>query len=247
MAHLYDAPDTPHLARDNRQGIKDRTLAGRLAEYDAVNWGRRDFLDEMHAITSSGGVLSKAQAEAADNALAHWQTARLRARPLDINALPPGHDPEVWALAVLWNQAAEYHDRHSPSPRFTYAMLVERIKQSNIRANYRLVPEGKSADGRRIPARPGWEDRQEGPGWQRCVAAMIRYHWEHYAPARDTGTGQALRDFTDRQEWESLRDTVTGRAVNRALGDPREWPRPGPRPVSPEERQRNQQRRRRRG
>ena len=243
MAHTYDTPASDS-ARRNRSRSNKPAVLDRLRYYDSVDHGRRDFLEDMLAIVNAGGVLTPAQETASVQVLAQWEASLNRARPIDLDALPPFHDPDVWALAIIWRDKAVASGRDDVySARFIYSLLVNRIELSHIRSNYRLVPARKSGD-RNIPARPGWGDTDAGPGWQRCISAMITYYWKNYSRRAGTGT-DLLRDFCDRKEFEALRDTVTRQAINKALGDPREWPKSRPRPVSPEERKRNQQRGRR--
>ena len=248
MSHIYDLPPSDSARKNSgggnkpRRGNKPAVLDG-LNHYASMTWSRRYYLDEMLNLVSAGGILTPSQEKETVSALAHWERS-FNEGPLDLDAVPPFHDPDVWALAIIWRDKAVASGRDDAySARFIYSLLVNRIELSHIRSNYRLVPAHKAGD-RNIPARPGWGDTDAGPGWQRCISAMITYYWKNYSRRAGTGT-DLLRDFCDRKEFEALRDTVTRQAINKALGDPREWPKSRPRPVSPEERKRNQQRGRR--
>ena len=237
-----DIPTPATLARKKRKEVNKPEVISGLDNYDSVNWGRREFLEDMLQLTRDGVVLSPNQAASVLQGLAKWQVSLNRALPVNLEALPPFHDPQVWFLALEWKHEAEARDLDGGPARYIYALLLDRIEKSNIRSNYQPVPASKSPDGsRNIASRPGWADRDNIPGWIRCVREMIEYYWVNYSPAwRNKAGMNILREFTDRQEFEALRDTVTRKALDYTLTPAVE------RQVSPEERKRNQQRRRRR-
>jgi hypothetical protein len=145
--------------------------------------------------------------------------AGLIIRDSDEFAMPDGHDPLVWALAIQWHERARGRGK---GPRYIYRAIETKIASTHLRGNYGPdLAKGK----------PGWADTAEGPGWYRCVTDMIARYWK--APLLDPD--EALNEFTG--SWKELRDKCTRHRLSVQLKASAHVV--VPRPVDPEERLRN--------
>jgi hypothetical protein len=224
------------LAVVPRHSKPDKRLLAELREYDALDWHRNDVIDGLKAVLDSGGSITTAQQAALRSLLSFWRGDLNRAGPLDLDACPPGHDPEVWVISLEYRKHIEkiFEEAPLPSRKYAYAMIFERIQASNIRSNYEPWADKRGDDGLLLR------------GWVRLADAMLRYFVMNYLDPGDLATS-SLQKLCDRVQWRTLRDTVTRRAIGGVLDRHPEAFRPERQAPTPEDVRRQVAARRRRG